>query len=74
GIADIERLSGSGEEEDGERGGEEEKSLTGYPARLSLLLIFFVLSGKIKICIQENLVLQEHFFVIAELIFPECRF
>ncbi len=46
-------------EDDGE--GEEEKSLTGVSSKALITAYFLVLSGKIKICIQEKLVLQEHF-------------
>ena len=61
GIADIERLSGSGEEDRGEGEGEEgEKSLTGVSSKALVTAYFLFLSGKIKICIQENLLLQEH--------------
>ncbi len=45
----------------GEDGGdeEEEKSLTGDTSKALITAYFLVRSGKIKICIQEKLVLQE---------------
>ncbi len=48
-------------EDDGE--GEEEKSLTGDTSKALITAYFLFLSGKIKICIQEKLVLQEHSIV-----------
>ncbi len=48
-------------EKNGEDGGEEEeKTLTGVSSKALIIAYFLVRSGKIKICIQEKLVLQEH--------------
>ncbi len=58
-------------EDDGE---EEEKSLTGVSSKALITAYFLFLSGKIKICGEENLVLQEHYPVVAEEVFPICRF
>ncbi len=44
-------------EDDGEE--EEEKSLTGVSSKALITAYFLVRSGKIKICGEENLVLQE---------------
>jgi len=38
----------------------EEKSLTGISSKALITAYFLVLSGKIKICGEEKLVLQEH--------------
>ncbi len=48
-------------EDDGE--GEEEKSLTGVSSKALITAYFLFLSGKVKICGEENLVLQEHSIV-----------
>ncbi len=47
--------------EDGEE--EEEKSLTGVSSKALITAYFLFLSGKIKICGEEKLVLQEHIAV-----------
>ncbi len=47
-------------------GEEEEKSLTGETSKALITAYYLVLSEKIKICGEENLVLQEQ-FVLFEL-------
>ncbi len=42
--------------------GEGEKSLTGVSSKALITAYFLVLSGKIKICGEEKLVLQEHVY------------
>ncbi len=58
----------------GEDGGEEEeeKSLTGDTSKALITAYFLVLSGKIKICGEENLVLQEH--IVFSLFFSKIIF